>query len=31
MHSLRHNNIGAEGAIAIGEVLRHNKTLTSLK
>jgi hypothetical protein len=29
-HSISMNTIGAEGAIAIGEALKHNKTLREL-
>jgi hypothetical protein len=29
-HSINNNSIGNEGAAAIGEALRHNKTLTVL-
>jgi hypothetical protein len=30
LHRLSGNNIGDEGAAAIGEALKHNKVLTSL-
>jgi hypothetical protein len=30
MHSFDNNGVGAEGAAAIGEALKQNKTLTTL-
>jgi hypothetical protein len=30
MHSVGINMVGAQGAAAIGEALKHNKTLTTL-
>jgi hypothetical protein len=31
LHSISYNDIGAQGATAIGEALKHNRSLTNLK